>query len=179
MPDAFDLKEIARIEALCQKRKQLFIPVDGHPFSDEEAYFYFIGDYEGQKAVYNAYLYPLKTEYMSRLMVEAEQRVQEKYPDFEMEGQNWLDESQDNQALELFDEYVDELAEDPGFGVQEFVEIHGEEEGAFGISMDVCRNISEVSKKHIERFIRDFTSGNFALDTTVYSFDLSEEMEED
>ncbi len=166
--------EVAKIKELCAKRKQNFVYNEEENSNEDEAFFFFPGQHEGREVVFNAYLYPLESEYMLNLMESAIERVIQKFPHLKAED---FDMDQQGPHMDMLEEVLDELSNDEDFGVQEFVEI-GEETDQ-GVEINICLNVSEVTKDVISKFVDDFNSGKLELDDTVYSFPIDENYDED
>ena len=45
----------------------------------------------------------------------------------------------------------------------------------YGIALDVCLNVEEITDDIIEKFIQDFSANKLSLDTTLYTFTSEEE----
>jgi hypothetical protein len=172
MNEGYSAEALAELRAECKELKQNFVinTENGEERDAEGAYFYFIGKHEGKEVIYDTFLYTLRMEYEMQLYDAAEERMITKFPNF---SQAKATEDQ----LEYFDFLLAELEEDDFVKVQEFVQIDNTVE--FGVSIDACLNIEEVTDEAITKFVNDFNSGKLKLDDSEYSFSNFEEEEED
>jgi hypothetical protein len=60
--------------------------------------------------------------------------------------------------------------------VAEYIEVDTDFE--YGVGLDVGLNVPEITVEVIEKFIEEFNEGTIQLDTTLYSFKLSDDSEE-
>jgi hypothetical protein len=65
------------------------------------------------------------------------------------------------------------LQEEGAIKVKEYLDI--DEDGDFGVSLDVGLQVERISASVIEKFIDQFTTDKLVLDETLYSFQLDEE----
>ncbi len=172
MNEGYSAEALAELRAECKENKQNFVinTENGEDRDAEGAYFYFIGKHNGQEVIYDVFLYTLRMEYEMQLYEAAEERMQAKFPNF-----NQAQATEDQ--MEYFDILLAELEEDDYVRVQEFVQIDDTVE--FGVSIDACLNVEEISNEVITKFVNEFNSGKLKLDDTEYSFaDFEEEDEQ-
>src|SRR5690606_8287409 len=73
------------------------------------------------------------------------------------------------EEIELFlTELIEEIEETEAVKVQEHIET--DTDFAYGISLDVCLNVEEITEEVIEKFITQFNKDSLELDKTMYSF---------
>jgi hypothetical protein len=65
------------------------------------------------------------------------------------------------------------LQEEGAIKVKEYLDI--DEDGDFGVSLDVGLLVERITASVIEKFIDQFTTSKLVLDETLYSFQLDEE----
>jgi hypothetical protein len=65
------------------------------------------------------------------------------------------------------------LQEEGAIKVKEYLDI--DEDGDFGVSLDVGLQVERITASVIEKFIDQFTTSKLVLDETLYSFQLDEE----
>jgi hypothetical protein len=166
----YSAEEIGELKAEMKALKQNFVINEEHEERDAEGvYFYFVGKHEGKEVIFDAFLYTLNMEYDMQLYEAAEERMATKFPEFKKTGYDNMSEDQ----LEYMDMLLAELEEDDAVRVQEFVDVNDEVE--FGVGLDVCLNVEDISDEIITRFVQDFNSGKLVLDETEYSFAYNDE----
>jgi hypothetical protein len=65
-------------------------------------------------------------------------------------------------------EIIDEMEENEEIKLSEHIEI--DEEFEYGIGIDVCLNVDEITEEVVIKFVDDFLTGSIRLDPTLYSF---------
>lgn len=164
-------------------KKQSYLLIPSEDNSEDYANFYFIGTYEGKEVIYDAAIYTLRLFYQSELLDLAEHKAAQRFPDFKKikyeEDENGdmrvLDDRQEELGL-MITEIMYELEEEEAVKVQEHVEV--DENIDFGIGLEACLHVDEVTPKVIEKFVKDYTSGQLELDQTLYTFEDADEEEE-
>ena len=66
-----------------------------------------------------------------------------------------------------------ELEETDAIKVQEHINVDPDFD--YGVALEACLNIDEVTEDVIKKFVNDFKSNNLLLDNTLYSFKHEEE----
>jgi hypothetical protein len=176
----FDPEVIDEYRAKIEASGKTFVFDDDDENSDEYAHFYFVGKFEGKDVVYDTVIYTLRLQHESELYEIAEHRAAKHFPQYKKISY----EEDENGNLETLDpleeeiglfmaEVIMELEEDEAVKVQEHVDI--DENGEFGVSMDVGLHREKISTQVIERFIRDYNEDSLALDKTLYSFQTQDE----
>jgi microsomal dipeptidase-like Zn-dependent dipeptidase len=79
----------------------------------------------------------------------------------------------EEEAETALTEIIEEIEETETLKVQEHLEI--DHDFDYGISLDVCLNVEEITDEVIEKFVRDFKANTLSLDNTLYSFTSEEE----
>lgn len=173
MNKGLENSEIARIKALCKKEGKNFVYNTEEERDDNFAHFFFIGQHEGKEVVFNGFMFSLEMEYISTLYDTAQEVLLERMP-------NLTEDDLDTESMEIIgqlEEIVGEIEESGEVQVQEFVELDDSVE--YGIGINVCLNLLEVTDADIEKFVKDHTNDTLELDTTAYSFDFDEEAYEE
>lgn len=165
MNKGFQKEEIERIDQLAAQHGQSFIFQEGVERSDEFASIFFTGIYKGKKVVFDAFVYTLEMEFISNIYDAAKDAVIEEYPEYEGED---FDEGT-GKHMELMEEYAAELARDEDFQVCEYIDF--DEEVTYGISMDICLNVPEITTEVVENFAKAYQTGTYESDKTFYAFD--------
>ncbi len=175
-------EEIARVKELCKKAGTSYVinANEEEPQGEEFAYFLFVGEYEGKEVVFDSVLYTLRLHHMSVLYEMAEDRACKKYPDYEKVS---LEEDEDLNShlseekleeIELFKaEMMDELEENEEVKVQEYINLDTDFD--YGIALEACLNIEEITPQTLEDFVQGFKAKTLSLDDTLYSFRHEEE----
>jgi len=165
MNKGFQKEEIERIDQLAAQVGQSFIFQEGVEKSEEFASIFFIGIYKGKKVVFDAFVYTLEMEFISNIYDAAKDAVIEEYPEYEGED---FDEGA-GKHMELMEEYASELARDEDFQVCEYIDF--DEEVIYGVSMDICLNVPEITREVVENFTKAYQTGAYESDKTFYAFD--------
>ena len=183
MPDSnlgYDSAEIEKIKKACQQQNQSFILNENEPQGEEFAHFLFVGKHEGREVIFDAVLYTLRLHHSSVLYEMAEDKTVESFPnykrwDFEEDenGELALPEDLDEEAENFKAEVMAELEDTDAVKVKEY--IHIDTDFDYGVALEVCLHVEEVTSEVIEKFVKDFNSNKLVLDTTLYSFKHEEE----
>ncbi len=169
MKAGYDPAEISRVEQLCKKSGTSFVLKDGGAEGDGYAHFQFVGNHEGNKALFDTFLYTLEMEYFSAIYEDAQQSVITTHPQYKDADFDAVE----GPHIDLMEETAIALTDDESYDVQEFLEV--DEDGEFGISVDVCLNLEEVTPKEVAEFVDKFNKGTLKLDESFYSFNYEED----
>jgi len=172
--------ETIRIKRLCEEAGQPYILNDQEPQGEEFAHFLFVGEYEGAEVVFDSVLYTLRLHHMSLLYEMAEDKACERYPEYnrismeeDEEANSHLPEEK-QEEIELFKaELMDELEEAEEVKVKEYMALDSEFD--YGVALEACLNVEEITPQTIRDFVRDFKADNLQLDDTLFSFKHEEE----
>lgn len=166
MNAGYSKEEINKVKEQCTKTGKSFmyreVDKEGRSFAN----FLFVGENDGNEVVFDSFIYTLETEYFSNLYEEAQEEVIRLHPEWEDADFD----SVEGDHVDLLESIADELAKDDANDIQEFIEV--DEETDFGIMLDICLNVPEITDDIIERFVKDFNSDSLNLDETFYSFSL-------
>jgi hypothetical protein len=180
----FDPKEIQKIKDACRQQNKPYILNENEPQGEEFAHFLFVGDYEGKEVIFDAVLYTLRLHHSSVLYEAAEDKTAEQFPkykrwDFEEDenGELLLPEDLDEEAENFKAEVMAELEETDAIKVKEHINIDTDFD--YGIALEACLNIEEVTDEVIQKFVNDFKSDNIMMDDTLYSFKHEDEEDDD
>jgi hypothetical protein len=110
----------------------------------------------------------------------AEDKTAQQFPnykrwDFEEDtnGELLLPEDLDEEAENFKAEVMAELEDTDAIKVQEHVNVDPDFD--YGIALEACLNVEEVTEQVIRKFVEDFKSNKLILDNTLYSFKHEEE----
>ncbi|MCC5945627.1 MAG: hypothetical protein JJT94_11885 [Bernardetiaceae bacterium] len=149
----------------CQKSGKSFILNDEIENTDESVCFYFVGEYKGKAVIFDACLYTLRIEYEMELYEEAEARTDEEFEDFDLESH-----ADNEEAMAYFNKMLKEIQKEKSIEVNEYINF--DETVEYGIGMDICLNVKEVTDAVIEKFITQFNKGTFKADSELRSFEI-------
>lgn len=179
----YDPQEIRQLQEKCHQSGQSYALNEDEPQGDEFAHFQFVGNHEGREVIFDAVLYTLRLHHSSVLYETAEEKVAEHFPnykpwDFEENenGELVMPEDLDEEAENFKAEVMEELEETEAVKVKEYVET--DEDFDYGIALEACLNVEEVTPEVIENFVREFTTNKLVMDTTLYSFTHEDEEDE-
>ncbi|MCS7005733.1 MAG: hypothetical protein NZM38_10475 [Cytophagales bacterium] len=167
MNKGYDAEEIAKIKELCRKAGQNFIYNEEEENDENAARIFFVGNYNGQEVIFDAFIYTLEMEYTLNIYDVAEAILMAENPKLKKEDFEKLE----GKLVEELDALAEQISFDSDFDVQEFIQY--DESADYGVGLDVCLNWKSVTKERIEKFIDEFNKGTFQLDKTFYSFSLS------
>ncbi|MGA0558659.1 hypothetical protein ACO2Q8_18505 [Larkinella sp. VNQ87] len=183
--EGFDPATIQRLKEECQAEGSAFVYVEDEDDdlevlnSGECVHVQFVGKYKGDEVIYDAIIYTLRLHHSSLVYEMAMEKVKKSFPQYvpvEDRKPGYRIDPELEEEIELFlTELIEEIEENESVKVQEHIETDLDFE--FGISLDVCLNVEEISEDVIEDFIEQFNNNTLKLDTTLYSF-TSEETEE-
>ena len=178
--DGFDPEEINALKDECRQEGKSFVYVEDDDMdvleSGECVHIQFPGVYEAQEVIYDALVYTLRLHHSSLVYETAVGQVQKTFPTYvppeDREPTYKIAPEMEEEAETALTEIIDEIEETETVKVQEHVEVDTDFD--YGISLDVCLNVEEITDEVIENFIRDFNANTLSLDNTLYSF-MSEE----
>jgi hypothetical protein len=173
MNKGLEKAEVERVKALCRKAGKNFIYNTEEERDENFAHFFFIGKHEGKEAVFNGFMFSLEMEYISTLYDEAQAVLLERMPNLTEEDL----EVESVEIIEQIEDIVSELEDAGEIQVQEFVELDDSVE--YGVGVNVCLNLLEVTDEDIENFVDAYNNGTLELDETAYSFDFDDEVFEE
>ncbi|GAB3965471.1 hypothetical protein GCM10028806_04730 [Spirosoma terrae] len=174
--EGFNPTEINALKEECQQEGKSFVYVEDDDLdvleSGECVHIQFPGSYQGQEVIFDALVYTLRLHHSSLVYEMAVEQVQKAYPDYippEERKENYkISPELEEEAETALTEIIEEIEETETVKVQEHVEIDTEFD--YGISLDVCLNVEEVTDEVIEDFIQNFKANTLRLDNTLYSF---------
>lgn len=167
--EGYSAEAIKTIRDKALKQGRDFVINEDIERTPESVCFYFIGEYKGNAVVFDACLFALRVEYEMAVFALAEERVADTFPDFDLESEM---EDEDSEAMEYFDEKVAEIEENEEVQVSEYIDF--DEAVEYGVGLDVCLKVTEVTDETIAKFISSFNKGTFKLDPKEYTFRLEE-----
>lgn len=140
--------------------------------SGECVHIQFVGKYREAEVIYDAIIYTLRLHHSSLVYEMAMEKVKQSFPNYvpvEERKPGYRIDPELEEEIELFlTELIEEIEETEAVKVQEHIEVDPDFE--YGISLDVCLNVEEITEEIIEDFIAKFTSNTLKLDKTMYSF---------
>ncbi|GAB3885612.1 hypothetical protein [Spirosoma agri] len=179
--EGFNPEEINALKEECQQEGKSFVYVEDDDLdvleSGECVHIQFPGEYQGQEVIFDALVYTLRLHHSSLVYEMAVEQVQKTFPEYvppEDRKPNYkITPELEEEAETALTEIIDEIEETETVKVQEHVEVDNEFD--YGISLDICLNVEEVTDEVIENFIRNFKANSLNLDNTLYSFTSDEE----
>ena len=165
MNTGFSQEEIDSINTLAKQTGQSFIYQEEAERSEDFASIFFTGIYKGKKVVFDAFVYTLEMEFVSNIYDAAKDAVIEEHPEFADED---FDEGE-GKHTDLMEDFATELAKDEDFQVCEYIDF--DEDVTYGVSMDICLNVPEITTEVIEDFVSRYQQGTYEADKTFYAFD--------
>ncbi len=166
MNAGYSQEEINKVIEQCKKTGKSFMYREVDTENRTFANFLFIGENDGTPVIFDSFIYTLETEYFSTLYEEAQEEVIRQHP----EWANANFEAEEGEHIDLLEAIADELSKDDQYDIQEFVDV--DEDAEYGIMLDICLNVPEITDDIIEKFVKEFNSNTLELDETFYSFDL-------
>ncbi|MGR3809642.1 hypothetical protein [Jiulongibacter sp. NS-SX5] len=167
----YDQVEIDKLKQEIEAEGQNYVLVEDEmdlTDSGEYVQFQFVGKADDNEVIYDAALFTLELHYQSQLLEMAEQKVAKLHKGFLPIGERNPGYKAKPEIDELVQEFIEEIEEEDALKVSEFIEIDTDFE--FGIGLEVALNVEEITPKVIEKFIKDFNSGQFKPDTNLFSF---------
>jgi hypothetical protein len=179
--EGYDPEEISALKDECQQEGKSFVFVEDDDLDvleeGECAHIQFPGKYQGEEVIFDALVYTLRLHHSSLVYEMALEQVRKTYPEYvppeDRKPSYKITPELEEEAETALTEIIDEIEETETVKVQEHVDVDMESD--YGIALDVCLNVDEVTDAVIEDFIKKFTSNTLSLDTTLYSFTNEEE----
>lgn len=178
--EGFDPAVISEYRQKIGATGKSFLPDEEDENNDEYAHFYFIGNFKGREAIFDAVIYTLRLQHESELFEIAEHKAAQHFPEYKKISYE-EDENGNLEALDPLEEEIGlymaevimELEEEEAVKVKEHVDL--DENAEFGISLDAGLHLEKITAETIERFIADFNSDKLKLDPALYSFQTQDE----
>lgn len=165
----YEQAEIANVRKAIQASGHLFIWNEEEEQDENYAHFFFVGNHKGHEVVFDTFLYTLEMEYATKSFDVAMKLLMDRYPEFADADF----EAEEGEHIEQFELILMEVEEEGMARVQESIDF--DEEAGYGVSLNVCLNLPEVTEQAIDDFIKKFTANQLSLDKTEYDFELGEE----
>jgi hypothetical protein len=163
MNAGYNPENISQIKQAAAHAGFSFVLNDQQEEQDEQsAYFFFVGKNDGKEVIFDTFIYTLRAEYELQLHELAESRLLEKFPNLAS-----VDDANEDQLI-YFDMLLDDIEQEDEISVVEF--INTDEAVDFGVSIDVCLNVDEITPEVIEKFVQDFNADKLDLSDEEYSF---------
>ncbi|MFC5408360.1 hypothetical protein ACFPMF_03510 [Larkinella bovis] len=176
--EGYDPAVIQALKEECQKEGSSFVYVEDDDDdlevlnSGECVHIQFVGKHNEKEVIYDAIIYTLRLHHSSLVYEMAIEKVKKSFPEYvpvEDRKPNYRIEPELEEEIELFlTELIEEIEETEAVKVKEHLDVDADFE--YGISLDVCLNVEEITEDVIEDFIRKFNGNSLKLDTTLYSF---------
>ncbi|GAB3338514.1 hypothetical protein GCM10027299_50680 [Larkinella ripae] len=176
--EGFDPAAIQQLKEECKQEGSSFVYVEDEDDdldvlnSGECVHIQFVGKHEGDEVIYDAIIYTLRLHHSSLVYEMAMEKVKKSFPEYvpvEDRKPNYRIDAELEEEIELFlTELIEEIEETEAVKVQEHIDVDTDFE--YGISLDVCLNVEEISEEVIEEFIANFNKDALKLDKTMYSF---------
>ncbi len=160
----YSKEEIQKVKEQCKKTGKSFMYREIDNEERSFANFLFVGENDGKPVVFDSFIYTLETEYFSNLYDDAQEEVIRQNPKWK----NADFDAVEGEHVDLLESIVEELSKDNQYDIQEFIDV--DEDTDFGIMLDICLNVPEITDDVIEKFVKDFNSDLLELDETFYSF---------
>ncbi len=167
--EGYSAEAVKKIRDKALKEGRDFVINDDIERTAESVCFYFTGEYKGNAVVFDACLFALRVEYEMAVFSLAEERVEDTFPDFNLEVEM---ENEESESMEYFDEKVAEIEINEEIQVSEYIDF--DEAVSYGVGLDVCLKVKEVTDDTVAKFISNFNKGAFKLDPKSYTFRLEE-----
>lgn len=178
--EGFDPKVIAEYQKQMTKLGQSYVLESEADNTDEFANFYFVGILEGKQVLYDTILFTLRLHHNSELFEIAEHKAAKRFPEFktikyeEDENGDLSDLNENEEEIGLYmTEVILDLEEEEAVKVNEHIELDSNLD--FGVGLEACLNIDEITHDVIEKFIKEFNNDTLKLDPTLYSFQTEED----
>ncbi len=179
--DGYDPEEVNALRDECRQEGKSFIYVEDDDLdvleSGECVHVQFPGQYQGQDVIYDALVYTLRLHHSSLVYEMAVDQVRKTYPDYlppeDRQPGYKIAPDLEEEAETALTEIIEEIEETETVKVQEHVEMDTDSD--YGVALDVCLNVEEITDEVIETFIGSFNANTLKLDNTLYSFTSDEE----
>lgn len=174
--EGYDPEEISALKQECQQEGKSFVYVEDDDLdvleSGECVHIQFPGQYQGKEVIYDALVYTLRLHHSSLVYEMAVEQIRKTYPDYippeDRKPGYKISPELEEEAETALTEIIEEIEETETVKVQEHVEVDMDTD--YGIALDVCLNVEEVTDEIIENFITSFKANALHLDKTLYSF---------
>lgn len=174
MNQGYDAAAIEEVRQSAQKQGNHFAWNEEEDNADDFGHFFFVGKHNDQEVIFDSFLYTLDMEYAARSLDVATDLLKERFPDLNLDE---VDDEEDTEHMEQLELIMMEVEEEGLVRVKEFVELN--EEAGYGISLNACLYVSEITPEVIDDFVEKFNAGTLKLNETEYSFELDDEGEDD
>lgn len=182
--EGYDPDEIQALREECQAEGKSFVHVEDDEIdvldSGECVHVQFTGKDKGEDVIYDAVIYTLRLHHSSMVYEMAVEQIKKSYPGYvppEDRSDTYKIDPKEEEEVEMaLTELIEELEETEAVKVQEHIETDLDFD--YGIGLDVCLNIEEITDEVVERFIQNFTTNSLSLDNTLYSFTSDGDSEE-
>ena len=179
--DGYDPEEINALKDECKQEGKSFVYVEDNDLDvleeGECAHIQFPGQYQGEEVIFDALVYTLRLHHSSLVYEMAVEQVQKSYPEYvppeERESSYKITPELEEEAETALTELIEELEDNEEVKVQEHVEVDMESD--YGIALDVCLHVEEITDEVVEDFVTKFNANKLSLDNTLYSFTSEEE----
>ena len=179
--EGYDPEEISALKDECQQEGKSFVFVEDDDLDvldeGECVHIQFPGQYQGQEVIFDALVYTLRLHHSSLVYEMAIEEIRKTYPEYvppeERKPSFKITPELEEEAETALTEVIDEIEENETIKVQEHVDVDLESD--YGIALDVCLNVEEITDEVVENFVRDFRENKLSLDNTLYSFSNEEE----
>ncbi|GAB4045315.1 hypothetical protein [Spirosoma litoris] len=179
--EGFDPEEISALKEECKQEGKSFVIVEDDDLDTldegECVHIQFPGHYQGEEVIFDTLVYTLRLHHSSLVYEMAVEQVRKTFPEYvppeERKPNYKIDPELEEEAETALTEIIEEIEELETVKVQEHVEVDAQSD--YGIALDVCLNVEEITDDVIEDFIAHFKSNTLSLDTTLYSFSSEEE----
>lgn len=179
--EGYDPEEISALKDECQQEGKPFVFVEDDDLDvldeGECVHIQFPGQYQGKEIIFDALIYTLRLHHSSLVYEMAIEQIRKTYPEYvppeERKPSYKITPEMEEEAETALTEVIDEIEETETIKVQEHVDVDLESD--YGIALDVCLNVEEITDAVIENFVTDFKENKLSLDNTLYSFRNEEE----
>ncbi len=176
----YEPSEIKMLQKECKEAGQSFIYFDDEDIdvdAGEMVHVQFVGKHNGQTMICDAVVYTLRLHHGSLVYERALEQTKAVFPHYlspeEREADYKVDEEIEEEAELMIAELIEAIEEDEEIKVSEHIEIDAEFE--YGLGIEVCLNVDEITDEIVEKFIKDFNNNTLKLDNGLYSFMTEEE----
>jgi hypothetical protein len=180
--EGYDQEEIAQLKEECTEEGTNFMYTDEEPQTDDFVSFQFVGMNDDKEVIYDAVMLTLKMMHSGKIYEMAEEAAEAKYPEYKRwdltvdeEGNVIVPENLNEEIENYKATIMMELEEDDEVKVSEYLEIDTEFD--YGVGLEVCLNVDEITDEVLMNFVENFNAGTFKLDPGLYSFQHDDEVE--
>jgi hypothetical protein len=173
----YEPDEIQLLKEECERAEKPFVYVEDEDEVDvlnsgECVHIQFVGKHQGEEVIYDTIMYTLRLHHSSIVYEMAIDKVKKMYPQYvlpeDRKPEYQIDPELEEEVEVYITEIIEELEETEAVKVQEHIEKDTDFE--YGISLDICLNVEEITDEVIEDFIDRFNGSSLLLDKTLYSF---------